>query len=140
MLCGHLLREDAKLKKTIVVFGACLLIGGVAYMHLNKTKITAVCKDARLFMDGGYGATITSGGIKKHTSITVFQKYGSNRVPLGTFDVKPVAWNGKISPTYATTDFKLSVSNEYKEQGYPAKLSGKLQGHRISVAMNCIGK
>ncbi len=125
--------------KTLVVIG-CILFGGAVYaLHTDKMRVKTVCRDVRLYMDGGIDATIEAGGLNYHRAVNVFRRENRKRIFIAHSDV--VRMQGASSADiYAAPDFKLTIKKGMPagERGTPATLEGTVDSEKISVRMSCL--
>ena len=138
---------NAKMFAIVLVVG---LITATAMSALvaDRMKTVTVCKDARIGMDGGIGATLEFGGLNPHFLVNLFTQHYKSHDKFKSLDVKPdlkvampQAHTSIIggAQAYVATDFKLTVSAT-KKQGtdrYPASLETHLDGKKVTVALVC---
>jgi len=123
-----------------VIVAGLVLFGGAVYgLHTEKMRVVTVCRDARLFMDGGYDAAIAAGGINLHHSVTIYKKHFREEVPVGSIVV-----TGESSPVAAqqvltAPNLKFSLFRDQPPTlyGTPARLEANLGKEKISVSLLC---
>jgi hypothetical protein len=126
-------------RKTFFILAAALTLFGTAFMGMaiGKTRITTVCKDVRLFMDGGYSVNIMTSGIKRKTVATVYQRSGIAKINLGSVEVseKPTG----SSHVFSGKGLELTVSrySQPKVRGMPARLKAQIAGEKINAQLGC---
>jgi hypothetical protein len=119
-----------------------ILCGGAVFaLHNNAMNVTTICKDVRLYMDGGVDAEIEEGGLAYHIDAKLFRRSNNHEVYLGTYNItEETPPQSPIETLVAGPDgLKLSVFKNRPQSiyGYPAQLEAHLGPEKISVRLNC---
>jgi len=122
---------------------ACIMFGCALYaMHTDKMRVGVVCRDARLYMDGGIDATIEAGGLNYHHAVKVFRLSNRDDLFIGGEDVVEKVASNKTDDVYQSKNVQLTIfkSRGAGPHGMPARLQAVIASERIDVAMNCNNK
>jgi hypothetical protein len=124
--------------KVVLILGLSLFGGAVYALHTDKMNVLTICRDSRLYMDGGIDAEIEGGGLNYHHATKLFRRKNNKDVFISEFLV-----TSETDQTYLSGDkMKLAIFKNKKQNqyGYPGHLDAKLEGETISVNVNCMNK
>jgi hypothetical protein len=131
------------MKAVWVVTVGCVLFGCALFgMSAEKMRVTTVCHDARLYMDGGIDMTIESGGLNFHRVMNVYRKHLNDEVLVGTISVAGEVHERGAEESYMANGLRLTISKDQApgRYGFPSRFRGLLKGEPVDVAMNCARK
>jgi len=126
--------------RILIIVGALLCGGAVFALHTNEMNVTTICRDARLYMDGGFDAEIEEGGLAYHLDAKIFRRTNNRDVYLGTYNITAqTPPQSPIQTLVANKDLKLSVFKNRPQNlhGFPAQLEAQVGAEKISVKLNC---
>jgi hypothetical protein len=134
LLCEALEVHMRNMKVTVIIGSLLVSAVAVAAMRINQLKVHTSCKDERLYMDGGYYATIESGGFKSRTLIRVFQRHNGKRVLLDSLEAIPRG-NQYLSP-----GLQIEISKTKKGTENLANIRGLVKGQKVEARLLCLHK
>lgn len=126
-------------QKKVILLGISVLLIGTWALAKSQKQVSLICRDARLFMDGGYSAMVKVGGLIPTTTITLYQKRASDQIPLGEYSVRQLGTKGieGVIHAFKGEGFNLSIFDEEKKMGHEAQLQALVAGREVNVAMRC---
>ncbi len=129
--------------RILLVIGL-LLFGAVVYgIKTDKMRVTTVCRDARLYMDGGIDAEIESGGLSFHRDAKLFRRINNKEVYLGTYIIDKETPAHEVVQVFSSgEEMKLSIfkNRPQNPHGYQGRIEADLERKKISVDINCLAK
>jgi hypothetical protein len=130
--------------KTLLSLGVILLGGAVYALHTDKMVVNTVCRDTRLYMDGGSDAEIFAGGLNYHHSIKVFRRENNKDVFVQDYvvDSETQSSQAPVQTFVSNQGLKLSIFKNQKlgKFGYPSHIEYSFNGEKNSVDLNCSPK
>lgn len=126
-----------------LVLGLFLFGGAVYALHTDKMRVTTVCRDSRLYMDGGVDAEVESGGINFHHDAKLFRRVNNKDIYLGTYIINSESEPQAAIQILASGDqMKLSVFKNKPQtpHGYKGRLDANFNQEKISVNVECMAK
>src|ERR1700677_4882571 len=95
--------------KVILTLGLLLSGGAVYALHTDKMRVITICRDSRLYMDGGVDAELEGGGLNYHHATKLFKRKNGKDVLISELPITREA-----DQTYFSDDnLKLAI---YKNQ------------------------
>jgi len=129
--------------KFFLIVGLFLFGGAVYALHTDKMRVVTVCRDARLYMDGGVDAEIEAGGLNFHHDAKLFRRVNSKDIFLGTYNINNETPSKDAIQVFSSgEELKLSIfkNKGQTSQGYPGHLDALFKGEKISVNLACMAK
>jgi hypothetical protein len=124
--------------KTVLILGLLLFGGAVYALHSDKMRVLTVCRDSRLFMDGGIDAELEGGGRNYQHAAKLFRRKNYKDILISELPITSETEQSFVSGEI----LKLSIFKNQKQTkyGYPGHLDAKLAGEIISVNVDCMNK
>jgi len=129
--------------KVFLIVGLLFFGGAVYALHTDKMRVTTVCRDARLYMDGGVDTEIESGGLNYHHDAKLFRRVNNKDVYLGTYVINlETPPQAAVQVLASGNDLKLSIFKDQPQtpHGYKAHLDANFNKEKISVNVECMAK
>jgi hypothetical protein len=129
--------------KVVLVFGLLLFGGAVYALHTDKMQVLTICRDSRLYMDGGIDAELEGGGLNYHHATKLFRRKNNEDFFISEFPVTSETLSKEDDQVYlSANNVKLAIFRTRKptQYGYPGHLDAKLDGQNISVNVVCMNK
>ncbi len=126
-----------------LIVGLVLFGGAVYALHTDKMRVTTVCHDARLYMDGGIDTEIESGGLNYHRDAKLFRRVNNRDVYLGTYIINSeTPPQAAVQVLAAGDELKLSVFKNKPQtpHGFKGHLDASFNSEKISVNVECMSK
>jgi len=127
--------------KVVLILGLLLFGGAVYALHTDKMRVLTICRDSRLYMDGGIDAELEGGGLNYHHAAKLFRRKNNKDVLISEFQITSESEPSSKEQTYLSEELvKLAIFKDQKQTvyGYPGHLDAKLDGETISVNVNCM--
>src|SRR5437762_1894233 len=114
----------------ILIIAGILFVTAITGLAIEKMKITAVCKDVRLYMDGAYSVTIQSGGLRHRTLVSLYRRQAAQKMFLGAMEVTPQVGcvNGIPLEVFRGPGLELTITDKSQPpvRGRPSTLKAFL--------------
>jgi hypothetical protein len=125
----------------VILFTVLITVSAMAALVANRSRVTAVCKDLRVAMDGAIDATVESAPLTHQHSLTVFKHRTAGRARKEVLAVHSplhhVREKGK--EVFSDQGLKLVISKKQDPANgrFPASLDTTIDGKKVTLKLGC---